>query len=58
MVVSPIIYIDGALADAIGRIGLQEIADVASRHYHAPVDVLTVGVSEHHAYRRVTGKEK
>ncbi len=52
----PIIYVDGKLADAIGRVTLQQIADIAATASRAPVSLLTHGESEFHAATRITGK--
>lgn len=50
-----IIYVDGTLADNIGTIGLQALADVAAKTAEKPVTVLTHGHSRHHANQRIVG---
>ena len=50
-----IIYVDGALADAIGRQGLQVVADLVSKLSGEPVDFLTHGESKYHATHRIIG---
>jgi hypothetical protein len=47
-----IIYVDGALADSIGSLGLQSLADAAAKIALQPVSVLTQGPSKYHSQRR------
>lgn len=51
----PIIYVEGRVADAIGGIHLQEIADHATKQAKEPVAVMTWGPSELHDDKRVIG---
>lgn len=51
---NPIIYVDGRIADDIGRNGLRELGQAAVRLYRNPVDVLTHGPSKYHAKARYT----
>lgn len=52
----PIIYVEGRLADAIGRVHLEQIADLASKIAKEPVAVMTWGPSRLHETSRVVGK--
>jgi hypothetical protein len=51
-----LIYIDGQLADALGRVNLQMIADRIAFTVQQPVDLMTHGDSEFHGDRRFTGR--
>lgn len=53
----PIIYVEGRLADAIGGMHLQQIADLGAKLAREPVTVMTWGPSKHHDERRYHSKE-
>ena len=54
--INPIIYVDGWLADQMGRVLLQETDDHLSKLMGYSVDILTYGASNHHNESRYTGK--
>lgn len=51
---NPIIYVDGTVADSIGRIELQKIADAVAAVTKTPIDVMTHGPSKYHGFVRYT----
>lgn len=54
--IEPIIYIDGALADAMGSIHMRALAQRAATLGRQPVTLLTHGASELHSDQRFTSK--
>jgi hypothetical protein len=48
----PIIYVPGSLADGMGAIHLDELAQRAASLSRQSVTVLTYGPSKHHSFRR------
>lgn len=52
---NPIIYIDGQLADHMGRVDLQTLVDRAAASAGRDIDLLTHGPSKFHGHRRLTG---
>jgi hypothetical protein len=51
---NPIVYVDGALADAIGANELRRLAKLLATLSKEPVDVLTHGPSKYHGDKRIT----
>ena len=47
-----IVFVNGAVADAIGAVGLRTLAENLSKESGLPVSVLVHGSSEHHNERR------
>ena len=51
---NPIIYIDGKLADHLGRLGVTEAFQPMADNFDVTFDVLTHGESKHHKDHRFT----
>lgn len=56
--INPIVYVDGKLADDLGREFMQRIADEIASRVGQPVDVMTHGASKYHSFTRIVGRPK